>query len=928
MDTHTFLQRSLGDEGYYCLLGIKDKKKLVTRFFSDVEDLVNKANELDSQGYDCFFGLSTFTESTRRTGDNAKKLKSFFLDLDVDIEDPKKFNSQHEALSALQRFCRKLSLPKPLIVNSGNGVHVHWQLKEAVLKEDWKIAATRFKKIIKEQGLLTDPAVTSDTARVLRVPHTHNHKNEPKQVTFFGIPSLELHDFDQFVSLLGVDTTPVPTPIPEGANAVMANLMGNRESYFKDILKKSLQGDGCAQLKHIVENPNDISEPLWFNGISIIKHCVDGGRKGAHKISCGHENYDPEETDSKYDTVEYVHTCERFDENNEGVCDNCKHWGKIKSPIVLGNRIKESDPHVESNFPIYPKPYFRGANGGVYRRENKDGDIEEVLVYHNDLYVVERIRDDMEGECIVMELRLPKEKPQKFTISLRTVASQQKFKEALAEKGVSVLWIGELMKYTNTWINELQATTRAKKARNQFGWVSDNGMEFQSFILGDKEIRTDEILENPPSVHTGQYFHLFSSKGSLEEWKEITDYYNKDGFELHQYIIGTGFGSPLMIFMPEKGAGLNVHGKSGVGKSTAMYAAAGIWANPAKYCLKYDDTQASIWGRAEAYKNLPLYIDELTGKDPKALSNFAYSISGGQQRNRQSKDANTERWRGDPCNFIMVSSANESLIQKISSEKDNPAAEGQRLAEYKAEELLGNLNDSEGARELAMKIQDVYGVAGVPYIQHVLRNLSQYRTETRELQKKLDKAAGLLPVNRFWSAKAACSLMGLLISKKLGLHNFDMVKQKEFVIELLKSNKESLEEMESNVEQQISDYLSQYWGNILKVHSTEDGRKKGEESLNNNGLDQYIKIPEKDPRTWIVGRYEPDTKYLYLRKKPLKEWCIKYQIDFLSMERDLLNHPTLAGEKVSASLTKGVSLRTSVTRLIRINMDCSTMVDA
>jgi hypothetical protein len=276
----------------------------------------------------------------------------------------------------------------------------------------------------------------------------------------------------------------------------------------------------------------------------------------------------------------------------------------------------------------------------------------------------------------------------------------------------------------------------------------------------------------------------------------------------------------------------------------------------------------------------------------------------------------------------MVSSANESLIQKISSEKDNPAAEGQRLAEYKAEELLGDLNDSEGARELAMKIQDVYGVAGVPYIQHVLGNLSQYRTETRELQKKLDKAAGLLPVNRFWSAKAACSLMGLLISKKLGLHNFDMVKQKEFVIELLKSNRKSLEEMESNVEQQISDYLSKYWGNILKVQSTEDRRKKGEESLNNNGLDQHIKIPEKDPRTWIVGRYEPDTKLLYLGKKPLKEWCIKYQIDFLSMEKDLFNHPTLAGKSVTLSLTKGVSLHTPATRLIRINMDCSNMVDA
>jgi hypothetical protein len=519
MDTHTFLQRSLGDEGYYCLLGIKDKKKLVTRFFSDVEDLVNKANELDSQGYDCFFGLSTFTEPTRRTGDNAKKLKSFFLDLDVDIEDPKKFNSQHEALSALQRFCRKLSLPKPLIVNSGNGVHVHWQLKEAVLKEDWKIAATRFKRIIKEQGLLTDPAVTSDTARVLRVPHTHNHKNEPKQVTFFGTPSLELHDFDRFVSLLGVDTTPAPTPIPEGANAVMANLMGNRESYFKDILKKSMSGDGCAQLKHIVENPNDIPEPLWFNGISIIKHCVDGGRKGAHKISCGHENYDPEETDSKYDTVEYVHTCERFDENNEGVCGECKHWGKIKSPIVLGNRIKEDQFPVESNIPVYPKPYFRGAKGGVYlRTKNSDGDLDEKLIYHNDLYVVERVRDDDKGECVVMRLHLPKDGVEDFTVPLTSVTSREEFRKEMSKKGVAVPRTEELMHYTTTWVNELQATTAASDAHIQFGWKDDT---FKSFILGDRQIFGDKIVHNPPSGKTEHLFHMFEPKGTLEEWKQL-----------------------------------------------------------------------------------------------------------------------------------------------------------------------------------------------------------------------------------------------------------------------------------------------------------------------------------------------------------------------------------------------------------------------
>ena len=58
---------------------------------------------------------------------------------------------------------------------------------------------------------------------------------------------------------------------------------------------------------------------------------------------------------------------------------------------------------VEKTFsiPVYPRPYFRGENGGVYLRTvNRDGDPEELVVYQNDLYVTRRLRDAELGEII------------------------------------------------------------------------------------------------------------------------------------------------------------------------------------------------------------------------------------------------------------------------------------------------------------------------------------------------------------------------------------------------------------------------------------------------------------------------------------------------------------------------------------------------
>ena len=76
--------------------------------------------------------------------------------------------------------------------------------------------------------------------------------------------------------------------------------------------------------------------------------------------------------------------------------------------------------------PSYPKPYFRGANGGIYMRSvSVDGEVEERSIYHNDLYVVERVKDAEEGESIVMRLHLPKDGVQKIGLGNLSMSHNQ-----------------------------------------------------------------------------------------------------------------------------------------------------------------------------------------------------------------------------------------------------------------------------------------------------------------------------------------------------------------------------------------------------------------------------------------------------------------------------------------------------------------------
>lgn len=939
MDTSTFLRAMLGTAGSYCVLALGGDRR-IQKFYNTIEQVEDAATNFDANGYDAYYALGTFEEAGSREADNVKQMRAFFMDLDCGVNlrtgKPKDFTDQATAISALKVFVKANNLPKPFLVNSGYGVHVYWPLTAPVDFMTWLPVAEKLKALAKAQGFRADENVTADAARVLRVPGTHNHKGEePKAVSFFGISAPTPVEFFDFVARVEAVATGLPASMPARRyspaatnSAMMDALIGRREALFKTIMQKTIAGKGCAQLAHCVQNRTSLEEPMWRAALSIAKHCTDSTR-AVKAVSEGHPDYDEHDAMQKADRIKGPYLCTRFEEYNPGGCQGCPNWNKIKSPIVLGQQFKEAEPEdniVEVvdpdepeapptvyEIPSYPDPYFRGKFGGVYMRVVDDeGEITERMIWHHDLYVVRRLNDPEQGEIVEMRHHLPRDGVKTFVVPLYVVTSKEEFRKVLATNGVPAInkEVDAIMTFTQSMVKDLQITMQADNAHRQFGWLPD----FKGFVLGDKVVFADRVEFNAPSAATRAMFDFFEPKGTMHSWKAAVNFYNRPGFELHQFVVCAGFGSALMKFLPINAALIHLWSKdSGFGKTHAQYAALSAWGNPRKLLLKQDDTHNSFMNRADVLHSMPVCMDEVTNIRPTDASDLIYQITGGQQRNRMSSNGNTERFRGDPWNLLFVSSANCSLIDKVAMAKAMPKAEAQRVLEIETSKLFTEKADKEMTDKFSAHIQDNYGHASIPFIQYVMSNLTETRILIETLQRQIDKAAELGPENRFWSAAAAVSLAAAVICKHLNLLDYDVPTLKNYIVKnILRGNKSTSAEMSMDPMDLVTAYTYQNLGRILQIKSTMDRRSKDV----TNGIDELV-VPDQQPRTAdIVGRYETDLHVLYLLPTPFKVWLADQQINYNSVIAELKTK--YSAKKVKARLTKGTKLQMPVADVIEI----------
>jgi hypothetical protein len=438
-----------------------------------------------------------------------------------------------------------------------------------------------------------------------------------------------------------------------------------------------------------------------------------------------------------------------------------------------------------------------------------------------------------------------------------------------------------------------------------------------AFVWGDRLVLEDEVRYNPPSAKTSSFIEYMQPTGSAERQKEIMEFFNRDGLELHQFSICMGFASPLMAFTGLFSFLAHLNGGSGVGKTTALYANTGIWGNPVDMCVGSNDTLYSRQNRSERLKNISCNADEQSEMTPKGVSRFCYTQAEGKQRNRLKSSGNEERYRGAPWRQTGLSTGNISFWEFLQKEHGNPEAQMQRVLEfdvvkYITKDRFAQMRQEEGfslaeTSNLFKDVQVNYCNFTIEYLQYVMKNRAQIESIYNGVKARLDKEADLTPVNRFWSAGCACTITGCIVAKQLGIINYDHKKLFKWVVKELIRAKEEVEGAKPNVSNVIADFARAHWGNILKIKSTEDAREED------------LIVPEQNPRNKIIGRYETDTKLMFIPTKELKDYLVDRFIHYASTVK-MLKDEMGAVLKV-VRVTKGTSLNLPSQYCIVVKMD-------
>jgi hypothetical protein len=287
-----------------------------------------------SGGTDIYVSTATYAHgSTQRTNDRARKSRSVFVDLDVEPDNPRKYADRHAALAALRAFVDRTGLCPTHLVDSGRGLHAWWALSQSIPAAQRVDLSRRLETLSASAGLLIDPAVMHDAARIMRVPDTVNSKNgKPTKAFQWRKEPYTLAELEQHLPVRAA----VVAPFSAAAGSQKYDLSFNADAAITGPPKSvSKVIERCAAMAEVARVRGNVSEPYWRAMLGIIKYTVEGDA-AAHELSVGHPNYDSAETDRKLARWSAgPATCAEFS-NHTKACQTCPHNGRIKSPIVLG----------------------------------------------------------------------------------------------------------------------------------------------------------------------------------------------------------------------------------------------------------------------------------------------------------------------------------------------------------------------------------------------------------------------------------------------------------------------------------------------------------------------------------------------------------------------------------------------------------------
>jgi hypothetical protein len=917
MDTLNFLQRVLPSEGFFVTTVINpDGNK--QGFFSTVEELAKAVIGLDQRGNNTYFAISSFLEKGSRKQENVRLTK--VLVLDVDCGENKPFPSWKEGLKALGKFISDVGLPKPLIVHSGNGLHVYWVLDRELAPEEWKPLAEALKAATVAKGFDVDAGLTANSALVLRPIGTHNPKNGNEVKVLLDaepttVAKMHVALADHFVShrrhttgsklaqALNVDSTLPP------ANAVVVAAK-------------------CQQIGWAIKNQKDVSEPMWYSLLGVAAYTTDP-EATAIAWSEQHPAFDPDETMRKLEQWKRVTTgpatCAKFSTDRPDGCKGCKFKDKIGSPVRLGIQYQEVaaaadaiDP-TSTEIPV-PKPYKRTADGIKLTIDDTDIDVCKF-----DIYPVAYGRDETLGyETVRYHWKRPHVGWQELVMRQAYLTEgSREFPIAIADQGIVLNGkhqTGYFQHMLRAYMDELRQRRTMTNLYSTMGWKEN----FNQFVIGDTIIRRDadgSVSEDSITLASinGKLGHdLYGTSGTLQGWVDFTKLVEKARLDTHMFALCVSLSSPLYAFTGLKGLTISLYGPTGGGKTLAQLWMQSVWGNPDKLHFAAKFTQNTLFSRMGLYSNMPMTIDEATMMQDKDVGDFLYWVSQGRDKARLNRNAE-ER---DAKTFAMpvTVSTNKSMASKLISSGLDTDAQMARLLEVSVRPSLLFTKDSEAGRKINDFVLANHGYAGREFVKKLLElGPSACRSIIADAGASFNsrykcKFSG---EERYWEQALILADLAGRLATDWGLIKFDHVKGIEWVLAQMGSIRRTVAENKSDAFDILGEYLNETASSALTVFHQE----------NQKPTVDFSRVPRSsihvrfDLYRKTVGDHF-DRGVVMLDRTHFRKWMASRGADYKTFIQELTDESVIATPKSQkAYLGKDSPIKLGQTYVVGVNLN-------
>lgn len=950
MEQNDFLSAVLPTQGKYCTFTTKGKVRK-NIFVDSLGALYDTNINLSNSGNQTYFALASFDDAGSREASHALFMRSLFIDMDCG--EGKAFPTKRAAVEAFNAFMESTGLSAlgtPWLLDSGGGVHGYLPFDEDVPVAQWKPVAELFKRSARTKQFPIDMTVTADAARVLRSPGTLNHKYDPpRPVTVkvrgsvFKLADIERILTEQMPESALTHLKPASTalalpgkPPKMEMTAVAKALVGSSVTLFRNIIKRTADGEGCAQLEHyLTKAQEDGMEPLWRGWLSIASKCEDG-EKACVKLTKAHP-YDEDRMHTKLREIKGPYPCAKFDAENPGLCGNCKHWGKITNPLALGREIRtvtedtvverETEEGVRVQYDR-PKPPFRfsyGENGGVFYLKpaaGKEKDEELIVVLPYDFFMTRMFRD---GRVCQAEFRAVKGDRQ-FTFAVPTAAitSQTDCLKKLAENNVFASFAGYdayLYQYVRQSMERASADGNEVMVPPNFGWQADNSFAFGDTVYSP---HSPEYNYTYVSDRLANVIRAVEPRGELSEWRKVMEMMRRKQLWGHLAVAGTGFASPLMHFMPAGSRAVTLHvcGKdTGMGKTFAMAVANSINGPHDNYVVPPATSKNTLLQRAGFLGSCHLSVDEITNlqhtSDREFMPQLIFDYSQGQHKLKGSASGNAEVaqelfWEG-----FQLTTANTPVLEAMMGARAvTSEGEARRVLEWHLQDGY-KLTWGPGEAEIAQLIKSHYGVAMRAYAQWLVLNQDATAEIVAATRKAWVQYAAAVDEERYWSSGVGSNVAGFIIAgpKYANIIDIPWEPIMEFWLrDVVNPARAIIGANQSHAMDILNAYIRENNPNFIQV--------EGSVVMQNLTGNNYAITPHSDRRL-IRGRVErnvnPGFEDLYIEAKMLKMHCASLNRGYAAFLKELgtvASVKELQRKDLTAG-TKGPSLRVPVVKVTR-----------